>query len=114
MPLVEHGDLRINTDDEGYLVNLDDWSEKVACALAEKEGIEELTKEKLDILKFVRQFYKEFNFFPIFNAVCKNIHQPHDCITEQFASPILTWKLAGLPKPDNFIVNVLENKQTPG
>lgn len=113
MPVIEYGDLKINVDDEGYLINSDDWNETVACALAEKAGLEELTKEKLDILKFVRQFYKEFNFFPIFNAVCKNIHQPHNCVTEQFASPMLTWKLAGLTKPDDFIINVLENKQTP-
>ncbi len=113
MPVIEYGDLKINVDDEGYLINSDDWNENTACALADKEGLEELTIEKLDILKFVRQFHKKFNFFPIFNAVCKNIHQPHNCITEQFASPMLIWKLAGLPKPDSFIVNVLENKQTP-
>ncbi|MCX8030517.1 MAG: TusE/DsrC/DsvC family sulfur relay protein [Thermodesulfovibrionales bacterium] len=113
MPIIEYGDLKINVDEEGYLVNFDDWNEKVACALAEKEGIEELTKEKLDILKFVRQFYKEFNFFPILNAVCKNIHQPHNCVTEQFVSPMVAWKLAGLPKPDDFIITVLEHKQTP-
>ncbi len=114
MPIVEYGDLKINVDDEGYLINFDDWNEQTACALAEREGIEELTLEKLEILKFVRQFYKEFNFFPIFDAVCKNLHQPHNCIAEQFASPLLTWKLAGLPKPDEFIVTVLEHKQTPG
>lgn len=113
MPIIEYGDLKINVDDAGYLVNFDDWNENVACALAEKEGVEELTKEKLDILKFIRQFYKQFNFFPILNAVCKNIHQPRNCIAEQFVSPMVSWKLAGLPKPDDFIVTVLEHKQTP-
>ncbi len=113
MPIVEYGGIKFNVDDEGYLSNSAEWNEKIACALAEREGIEELTKDKLDILKFVRQFYKEYNFFPILNAVCKNIHQPKDCISEQFTSPLLTWKLAGLPKPDNLIINVLEYKQTP-
>ncbi len=113
MPIVEYAGIKFNVDDEGYLLNSEEWNENVACALAEREGIEELTKDKLDILKFVRQFYKEYNFFPILNAVCKNVHQPKDCINEQFASPLLTWKLAGLPKPDNLIINVLEYKQTP-
>lgn len=113
MPVVEYGDIKFNVDDEGYLLNSEDWNEKVAHALAEREGIGELTKDKLDILKFIRQFYKEFNFFPILSAVCKNIHQPKDCISEQFASPLVTWKLAGLLKPDNLIINVLEYKQTP-
>ena len=30
---------RVEVDDEGYLVRFEDWNEKVACALAEREGV---------------------------------------------------------------------------
>ncbi|GAB4409360.1 MAG: hypothetical protein OHK0032_04950 [Thermodesulfovibrionales bacterium] len=113
MPVIEYGGLKVNVDDEGYLVNFNDWDENIACALAEREGIEELTKEKIDILKFIREYYKKFNYFPILNAVCKNVHQPKNCVNEQFMYPLQAWKLAGLPKPDEDIINVLEG-QTPG
>lgn len=113
MPTIEHRGQRISLDDEGYLLNFDDWNEDVACALAEKEGIEELTKEKLDILKFIREYYRKYNFFPILNAICKNVHQPKNCVTEQFMDPIVAWKLAGLPKPSEDIINIVEYGQTP-
>jgi len=113
MPTVEYGSMRFEVDDEGYLVNFDDWNERVACALAEREGIEELTKEKLDILRFIREYYKQYNFFPILNAVCKNVHQPKNCIAEQFIEPLLAWKIAGLPKPDEWLINVIEQGQMP-
>ena len=113
MPVIEYGGLKINVDDEGYLINFDDWNEKAACALAEKEGIEELTKERIEILKFIRDYYKKYNFFPILNAVCRNVHQPKNCINEQFLHPLLAWKLAGLPKPDEVLINIIEYGQTP-
>lgn len=113
MPVIEYGSLKINIDEEGYLVNFDDWNEQVACALAEREGVEELTKERIDILKFIRDYYKKYNYFPILNAVCRNVHQPKNCINEQFIDPLTAWKLAGLPKPSEDIVNVIEYGQPP-
>jgi TusE/DsrC/DsvC family sulfur relay protein len=113
MAEIEVSGKRINLDDEGYLLNFDDWNENVACALAEREGIEELTRERIDILKFIRDYYRKYNFFPILNAVCKNVHQPKNCINEQFMGPLQAWKLAGLPKPSEEIVNIVEYSQTP-
>ena len=39
MSVLEYSGLKINVDEEGFLENPDDWNEKVACALAEQEGI---------------------------------------------------------------------------
>jgi TusE/DsrC/DsvC family sulfur relay protein len=105
---------KIHLDDEGYLIDPDEWNESVANALAKNEGIDVLDKEKLDILKFVRGYYKRYNYFPILNAVCKNVHQPKNCINEAFMNPIKAWKLAGLPKPDENIISILQYGQTPG
>lgn len=104
---------KVEVDEEGYLKNFDDWSEAVACAIAEREGVEELTKERLDIIRFIRDYYRQYNFFPILNAVCKNVSQPKNCISEQFLNPILVWEIAGLPKPDETITNLLQYGQTP-
>jgi TusE/DsrC/DsvC family sulfur relay protein len=112
MEVVEYSGGKVILDDEGYLVNFNDWNEQVACILAEKEGIEELTKDRIVALKFIRDYYKEYNFFPIFNAICKNIHQPKNCVNEQFIEPLKAWKIAGLPKPDEVMINILEG-QTP-
>jgi TusE/DsrC/DsvC family sulfur relay protein len=114
MQTIDYKGMRISLDDEGYLLKFDDWNEDVACALAENEGVEELTKERMDIIKFIRDYYRQYNFFPILNAVCKNVHQPKNCINEKFIDPIVAWKIAGLPKPEDTIINLLRYGQSPG
>ncbi|OGI49010.1 MAG: sulfur relay protein DsrC [Candidatus Muproteobacteria bacterium RBG_16_65_34] len=46
----------IKTDSEGYLVNLDDWSEDFVRALAKQEELT-LTDEHWEIVRFLRDFY---------------------------------------------------------
>ena len=88
----------VEIDAEGYLANMEDWSENVAKALAAKEGIKTLTEEMLEVIRFMRTYYKKFNAFPILNYVCKNIHQPRECVSEEFMNPEKAWKIAGLPR----------------
>ena len=99
MPTIEYSGKKIQLDEDGYLTKFEDWSEDVAHILAGREDVEELTKERMDILLFMRDYYRKFNAFPILNAVCRNIHQPDDCTYEQYPDPIIAWKIAGLPKP---------------
>lgn len=88
----------VEIDDEGHLASIDDWNEEVAQALAAREGIQTLSEEMLEVIRFMRTYYKKFNAFPILNYVCKNIHQPKDCVSEEFVNPEKAWKIAGLPK----------------
>jgi len=113
MPVIEYSGVKFEVDDEGYLVSPDDWNETVACALAEREGIEELTKERMEIIKFIRDYYRKFNHVPMLRSVCKNVHQPKECVDEQFIEPLKVWKIAGLPKPDELVVGYLQYKQVP-
>jgi TusE/DsrC/DsvC family sulfur relay protein len=104
MPHIEYAGLKIDVDEEGYLINIEDWNEKVARALAAKEGVDELTNDRLDIIRFMREYYKQYNFFPILRTVCKNVHQSKDCFSEKFLDPLTAWKIAGLPKPDEHVI----------
>jgi TusE/DsrC/DsvC family sulfur relay protein len=88
MAVLEYNDMKINVDADGFLANMEDWNEKVANGLADKEGIGKLTEDKLDILKFMRQYYMKYNFFPILRYVCKNVHQPKNCINDKFMNPV--------------------------
>lgn len=110
MSVIEYGGVTIYLDDEGYLAETDDWNERVACGLAEHEGIEELTKERMDVIMFMRNYYKHYNAFPILRSICRNIHQPKNCVREDFIDPIKAWKIAGLPKPLEQVVADLEGK----
>ncbi len=57
MPLEVNG-TTIATDEKGYLENTDDWSEDVAKAIAEAEGIE-LTDRHWDVISYLREEYFE-------------------------------------------------------
>ena len=94
---------KIKLDDEGFLADPDAWTEEIACALADKEGVSDecpLSRERLDILRFVRDYYDRFEAFPIIRAVCKNVGQERSCQYHQFPDPVTAWKIAGLPKPN--------------
>jgi TusE/DsrC/DsvC family sulfur relay protein len=52
------GAREIETDSEGYLCNLADWSEDFVRAQAQAEGLE-LTDEHWQLIRFLREYYAE-------------------------------------------------------
>lgn len=104
---------KIALDEEGYLKNINEWNEKVAQMIALREGLGMLNQDQLEIVKFINEYYKKYNYFPVLNYVCKNIHQPKDCIAEKLIDPIVAWKIAGLPKPDDTLINIVKYGVTP-
>jgi TusE/DsrC/DsvC family sulfur relay protein len=113
MPTLEYPGVRVEVDEEGYLVRFEDWNEEVACALAEREGILEqcpLNRERMDVLLFLRDYYRKFDSFPMVRAVCRNVRQPDSCEYEQFMDPIRAWKIAGLPKPTTEVFAYIQHK----
>ncbi len=96
MPELDIDGRKVSLDEDGFLVNYGDWDAEVARAIAKKEGIN-LAPGMLEALQFMRDYYSRYKFFPIIRAVCKNVHQPRNCITENFVDPVTAWKLAGLP-----------------
>lgn len=103
----------LSVDDKGYLVNFNDWSEATAAALAEREGVRRLSKEQVELLRFIREYYLRHNFFPIVSALCRSAHQGRSCMREGFMTPLQAWKIAGLPQPDAMMLNLLEHNEPP-
>ena len=64
----------IETDSEGYLRNLDDWSEDLARAQARREGLE-LTAEHWELIRFLRQFYQERGVQPQVRVMIRHFTQ---------------------------------------
>jgi len=62
----------IETDDNGNLVNHNDWNEDVAKALAAEEGVE-LTQDHWDVLNYLREEYIENNNQPMERAILKDM-----------------------------------------
>lgn len=71
MSTLEIRDKKILVDENGYLTNQDDWNEEVAMALAAREGIDLLSKDQLDIIRFMREYFLKYN-----RASCKMNYLP--------------------------------------
>ena len=101
----------IAVDQEGYLLDLDAWSEPVALVLAQAEGLD-LQDEHWEILRLLRAFYKEFQLSPATRPLIRytalklgpekgnSMHLNH---LFKGTPAKLAAKLAGLPKPSNCI-----------
>lgn len=64
----------IETDDNGNLVNVQDWSEDVAVALAAADDtMAELTQEHWDVINWLREQYFEENEQPMERAINKGM-----------------------------------------
>ncbi len=53
----------VRTDSEGYLLDLNDWSEAFARALARQEGLT-LTDEHWQVIRFLRAYWHEHGVQP--------------------------------------------------
>lgn len=100
-------DKEIETDNDGYLKDATQWSEGMAVAIAAGEGIE-LSPEHWEVVRFVREFYLEFNTSPAIRMLVKAMANKFG--EEKGNSRYLyrlfpkgpakqATKIAGLPKP---------------
>ncbi len=106
MPFIEINGKKIEVNEEGFLVNPEDWNEEIADFLAKKEeGLENLTEEHWKVLNYIRNYYLENKLAPMVRAVCKTTGLPLKKIYELFPSGPAkgACKLAGLPKPDGCV-----------
>lgn len=98
---------KIETDTEGYLKESSQWSESLAVVIAENEGIS-LSPEHWEVVRFVRDFYLEFNTSPAIRMLVKAMANKFG--EEKGNSRYLyrlfpkgpakqATKIAGLPKP---------------
>ena len=103
--------ISVAVDQEGFLVDLNDWSEPVAEALANAEGIA-LQAEHWEILRVLREFYQEFQLSPATRPLIKYTalklgpekgNSMHLNRLFKGTPAKLAAKLAGLPKPSNCI-----------
>ena len=101
--------LSVDTDPEGYLKNLNDWSPSIAEILAEQEGIG-LADDHWRVITALRTFYRTFEVSPAMRPLVKYIGQELGkdkgnsiyLMTLFPPSPArVASKIAGLPRPDN-------------
>ncbi|EPE37604.1 sulfurtransferase [Candidatus Photodesmus katoptron] len=97
----------VRTDLEGFLLDYKQWDIGMVIILAKEENIE-LTDEHMEVIYFIREFYKKFNISPTMRILVKAIEKVHGKTkgNSKYLFKLFkkgpaqqAAKLAGLPKP---------------
>ena len=101
MPTYAHGPVSIEIDDDGFMVEPDEWNEEVALALAATEGLDALSEDHWKIMNYIRDYYREFGVAPMVRKLCKETGFKLKEIYSLFPSGPAqgACKVAGLEKP---------------
>ncbi len=101
MPVKQIAGVQVDLDDEGFMINPDQWTREIAVELAKEEGIDTLTDGHWKIIDFVRKDSKEKGQIPTIRRM-KNIggiatKDLYDLFPQGPAKK--SAKIAGYPKP---------------
>ena len=101
------GGNNIETDEEGYLTNLGDWTEDVAKEIAKAENVE-MGENHWEVVNFLREYYNEYQIAPAVRVLTKAIGKKlgPDKGNSKYLYELFPYgpakqacKIAGLPKP---------------
>ncbi|MGS0676777.1 TusE/DsrC/DsvC family sulfur relay protein [Shewanella sp. 0m-4] len=105
--MIEFNGKQIDTDPQGYLKSVSDWTPELALVIAEEEKIA-LTDAHWEVINFVREFYLEFKTSPAIRVLVKAIGLKlgADKGNSKYLYTLFpvgpakqATKIAGLPKP---------------
>lgn len=77
---IKVGDQIIETDEEGYLLNPDDWTEKVAEEIAYQQSLQnklKLTDTHWGLMQYFRDYYQENKVHPTMHKLVMTLGRHH-------------------------------------
>lgn len=105
--MIEFNGQQIATDDQGYLINWQDWTPELVHLLANQDALL-LTPAHWEVILFVREFYLEFKTSPGMRMLAKALQKKWgpEKATSRYLQQLFpkgpakqATRLAGLPKP---------------
>ncbi len=92
-------------DADGNLVNLADWNEEIAAALAKEEGIEPLNEKHWKVINYMRKVFTETGDAPSIRKLTKESGVDTKELYALFPKGPAkkAARIAGLPKPKGCI-----------
>ena len=101
MPMFEKDGVSIEVDEDGFMLEPDQWNEQVAAALGSTEGVDDLTEDHWKVINYLRDYFQKFGVAPMIRKLCKETGFKLKVIYELFPSGPAkgACKVAGLAKP---------------
>jgi len=106
MPIEVNGK-SFETDEEGYLANLNEWEPDLAAVMAKEDDCD-LTESHWEVINFLREYYDEYQIAPAVRVLTKAIGKKlgKDKGNSKYLYELFPYgpakqacKYAGLPKP---------------
>ena len=111
MATIDVGGTSLEVDEEGYLVNINDWNRDAAEVLAKSENLE-MTESHWEVIEFLREYYNEYQIAPAVRVLTKAIGKKlgPEKGNSKYLYELFPYgpakqacKVAGLPKPTGCI-----------
>ena len=101
MATFTQGDVSIEVDEDGFMMDPEQWNKAVAAALGNTEGVDDLTEDHWKVIQYLRDYFTQFGVAPMIRKLCKQTGFQLKEIYELFPSGPAkgACKVAGLPKP---------------
>ena len=101
MANIEVNGQTVELDEDGFLVNLDEWNEDVAKYLAKEEGVDELNEDHWKVINYLKGYFAEYGIAPMVRKMTKESGYSLKEIYDLFPSGPAKGAciVAGLPKP---------------
>jgi TusE/DsrC/DsvC family sulfur relay protein len=92
---------KIQFDGKGFLRNAEDWSEEVACCLAEESGLQKMSETHWRVIHFMRSYYFNYGRAPLNRDLKAGIGMSFRELESLFPEGIRQGarRVAGLPNP---------------
>ena len=111
---IEVNGAMLETDEEGFLLDPNEWSPEVAARIAEGEGLE-LSPEVWEIVEFVRAHFERNQSVPEARVLLKELNTRHgkERATRKYLYQLFPYgygqqacKIAGMRKPRKLMLDV--------
>jgi len=89
MPTIDSQGKQVEVDEDGYLIDLDDWTKELGEAMAKQDGCD-LTDAHWEVINFLREYYQKYQIAP-------NTKYLYELYPDGPAKQACRY--AGLPKP---------------
>lgn len=101
MAMVEYEGKQFDVDEDGFLLNFEQWAPEWVDFVKESEGISEMSDEHQKVIDFLQDYYKKNGIAPMVRILSKVTGFKLKHIYELFPSGPGkgACKMAGLPKP---------------
>jgi len=93
------GQVSVMLDEDGLLVDPNDWNKDVARDMALSIGIGELNEDHWQVIEALREHYSQYGVAPAMSSVCHSLGKEWGWTHDLFQTCLNAWRIAGLPNP---------------